>query len=172
MTASPYGARIEHGGAADVPLLRDLWVSVHAQHQASMPHLAPYVDDDRTWELRSAMYADLLERADSLLLLARDDDEVVGYGLAFVSPAQETWLADTWATGARVGEIESLAVAPTHRGSGIGTRLLEGLHAHLDALGVDDVVIGVLPGNDGARRLYERAGYTPTWLYLSRLRGR
>ena len=31
---------------------------------------------------------------------------------------------------------------------------------------------GVLPGNEGARRLYERRGFRPTWLYLSRFAGR
>ena len=35
-----------------------------------------------------------------------------------------------------------------------------------------DLVLGVLPGNDAARRLYERRGYRPTFLYLSRLAGR
>jgi ribosomal protein S18 acetylase RimI-like enzyme len=30
----------------------------------------------------------------------------------------------------------------------------------------------VLPGNAAAIRLYERRGYRPTWLYLSRFDGR
>jgi hypothetical protein len=30
----------------------------------------------------------------------------------------------------------------------------------------------VLPGNAGAIRLYERRGFRPTWLYLSRFAGR
>ena len=33
-------------------------------------------------------------------------------------------------------------------------------------------MIGVLPGNDGAVRMYERRGYRPTWMYLSRFDGR
>ena len=39
-------------------------------------------------------------------------------------------------------------------------------------LGVVDQVIGVLPGNVDAIRLYERRGFRPTWLYLSRFAGR
>ena len=39
-------------------------------------------------------------------------------------------------------------------------------------IGVKDLVLGALPGNTDAIRLYERRGYRPTWLYLSRLEGR
>lgn len=38
--------------------------------------------------------------------------------------------------------------------------------------GMDDLVLGVLPGNTAAIRLYERRGYRPTWMYLSRFAGR
>jgi ribosomal protein S18 acetylase RimI-like enzyme len=33
-------------------------------------------------------------------------------------------------------------------------------------------MLGVLPGNADAIRLYQRRGYRPTWTYLSRLEGR
>ena len=93
---------------------------------------------------------------------------VVGYGLAHVLPSDETWVADTWVTGARIGEIESLSVLPGYRGAGIGSALLEGLERALERAGIDDLVLGVLPGNTAAMRLYERRGYRPTWMYLSR----
>lgn len=87
-------------------------------------------------------------------------------------PASQTWVADTWQTGARIGEIESLAVRPSQRGQGIGTRLLTALESELRSVGVDDLILGVLPGNDAAIRLYERRGYRRTWTYLSRFAGR
>ena len=40
------------GSASDIPRLESLWVSVHHQHQASMPELAPYVSDETTWHER------------------------------------------------------------------------------------------------------------------------
>jgi ribosomal protein S18 acetylase RimI-like enzyme len=157
------------GSAADLDALEPLWVAVHHRHAGSMPELAPYVDDATTWRERRALYVELLAKPDTVLLLARVDGELVGYGLAHVMPIAETWIGDTWVTGERIGEIESLSVLPEHRGAGIGTRLLDGLEA---GLGVDDLILGVLPGNDAAIRMYERRGYRPTWLYLSRLRGR
>ena len=75
-------------------------------------------------------------------------------------------------TGSRIGEIESLSVLPHYRGGGLGSELLRLLEEHLTAQGVDDLILGVLAGNDDAIRLYERQGYRPTWLYLSRFRGR
>jgi ribosomal protein S18 acetylase RimI-like enzyme len=86
-------------------------------------------------------------------------------------PLGETWLADTWRTGDRIGEIESLAVLPSHRNQGLGQRLLDGLEQALADAGVTDLILGVLPGNTDAIRLYEQRGYRPTWLYLSRLSG-
>ena len=84
----------------------------------------------------------------------------------------DSWIPDTWETGSRIGEIESLSVLPQYRGSGLGSELLDRLEQHLHAIGVEDLILGALPGNTDAIRLYERRGYQPTWLYLSRLEGR
>jgi ribosomal protein S18 acetylase RimI-like enzyme len=168
------GANVEvrRGSAADLEALEPLWVSVHHQHVQAMPELAPYVDDSQTWAERRALYAELLAKPGTVLLLAYDRDRLIGYGLAHVMPAGDTWVADTWQTGPRIGEIESLAVLPEYRGSGTGTRLLETLETELAAAGVRDLILGVLPGNTDAIRLYQRRGYRPTWTYLSRLDGR
>ena len=163
---------VRRGGSADLPLLEPLWVAVHHRHAESMPELAPYVDDATTWAERRALYAELLAKEDTVLLLAHDGEALVGYGLAHVMDAAGSWAADTWVTGERIGEIESLAVLPEHRGHGLGTRLLEGLEAALREQGVNDLILGLLPGNTEAARLYERRGYRPTWLYLSRFEGR
>ena len=155
------------GTAQDIPRLRPLWVAVHHHHQEAMPQLAPYVDDDTTWDERSSLYRDLLAKPDTILLIAQVADRAVGYGLAHVLEARDTWLADTWATGERIGEIESLAVEPEQRGNGVGSRLLSGLVEGLHAQGVHDHILGVLPGNTEAILLYERHGYHPVWTYLT-----
>jgi len=162
---------IVRGSAADIPRLEPLWVAVHHVHQESMPELAPYVDDTTTWAYHRDLYAELLAEPDSLLLLVLIDGELAGYALGCVHDVETTWIPDTWETGRRIGEVESLSVAEGHRGAGVGTRLLDALEAHFDELGIEDVIIGALPGNP-AVRLYERRGYKPTWLYLSKFRGR
>ena len=84
-------------------------------------------------------------------------------------PLEETWVGDTWVTGPRIGEIESLAVLPQQRGQGLGSRAPRSPSSReLRAEGVTDLVLGLLPGNDAAARLYARRGYRRNWLYLSR----
>jgi ribosomal protein S18 acetylase RimI-like enzyme len=160
---------LSRGGPADIDALEPVWVAVHRRHVDAMPELAPYVDDATTWRERRRLYVELLARPGTVLVVARAEGAVVGYGLAHVLPVRETWLADTWRTGERIGEIESVGVLPGHRGRGLGTRLLDALEDELAAAGVDDLIVGALAGNSGAIRLYERRGYRPTWTYLSRL---
>jgi ribosomal protein S18 acetylase RimI-like enzyme len=164
--------QIRPAGVVELHLVEQLWVAVHHRHAESMPHLAPYVTDAQTWSVRRALYEELLAKPDTLLLMAFVDDTAVGYGLAHALATDETWIPDTWETGPRIGEIESLSVLPHMRGSGLGSELLTRLEDHLLGLGIDDVILGALPGNSDAIRLYERRGYQATWLYLSRFRGR
>jgi len=163
---------VETGGVEDLDGLEPLWVSVHHQHRRAMPELAPYVTDATTWRERRALYVELFDRYEPILLLARAADRLIGYGLAYTMPVAGTWLADTWRTGELIGEIESLAVLPRFRGRGLGSRLLQELGDRLRGQGAADVILGVLPGNADAIRMYRRHGYRPTWSYLSRLDGR
>jgi ribosomal protein S18 acetylase RimI-like enzyme len=164
--------RIVEGSAQDVPALEPLWVAVHHVHRASMPELAPYVSDAETWAELRRHYDALFEKPDTVLLLAHDGEELVGYALAHVLAVGETFIPDTWRTGERIGELESLAVRESHRGQGIGSALLDAVDEAFAAQGIRDVIVGVLPGNEGALRLYARRGFRPTWLYLSRFEGR
>ncbi len=164
--------QVRTGTVADLDRVAPLWVAVHHRHIQCMPELAPYVDDAETWRARRSLYEVLLAKPDTLMLLALVDDTAVGYGLTHVVPVAESWIEDTWTTGDRIGEIESLSVLPEYRGTGLGSELLERLETHLSEVGVADVILGALAGNDDAIRLYERRGYRPTWLYLSKFAGR
>ena len=163
---------VVRGSVEDLDALEPLWVGVHHVHATSMPELAPYVSDAETWAEHRPLDVELFEKPDTRLFLARLDEALVGYALIHVERVRETWVADTWRTGERIGELESIAVAPEHRGQGIGTALLDAVDAELEALGIADVIVGALPGNVDAIRLYERRGFRPTWLYLSRFAGR
>ena len=66
----------------------------------------------------SPIYEALLAKPDTLLLLARDGDELVGYALAHVTAVQDTWVPDTWRTGPRIGELEFVGVVEGRRRGG------------------------------------------------------
>jgi ribosomal protein S18 acetylase RimI-like enzyme len=53
------------------------------------------------------------------------------------------------------------------RGAGLGSRLLDEIDEELEP-GITEVMVGLMPGNDGAQRLYERRGFKPRWLMLAR----
>jgi ribosomal protein S18 acetylase RimI-like enzyme len=166
------GVTITRAGAEALDRLRPLWLELHHHHQAvGGPALGPYVDDDTSWTACRATYAKLLT-GDGFALLAERDGELLGYALVAVMPAAETLLDDTWRVGERVAEIETISVAPAERGAGIGTALLDRVDAELAAAGIDDVLIGAVVTNADAIRLYERRGFRPAWLYMTRLAGR
>jgi GNAT superfamily N-acetyltransferase len=159
------------GDTGDIDGLRTLWLHVHAVHQASAPQLGPWVDDATTWAKRRELYAHCLSQPDSFLLLARRDERLVGYALVTVEPDGDVLWNDSWVVGDRVAELESLAVLADEQGKGIGTYLMAAVDEELERRGIGDLAIGVVPGNP-ALRFYERRGFVPNWIILSRFASR
>ena len=168
--SSPTDLRVEPGGIGDLPRLEHLWLELHAHHQSVAPHLGPFTSDEGSWRVRRASYEEWLA-LDGFLFLAFERDVLIGYAMVAIhDPAGPEW-TDTWLVGRRIAELETLVVEATARGGGIGSALLDAVESELERRGIGDVVIGVVPGN-AAQRLYERRGYQPTWLTLSRFEAR
>ena len=110
-------------------------------------------DDDWAWRLRLA--------ADS----GRDRPLVAEVGGAAAGLAWAKFDADE----AQLVNLFQMWVAPECRGQGVAAALLDAALAWARARGAREMQLGVLRGNDGARRLYERAGFRdvgapePTW---------
>ncbi len=85
-------------------------------------------------------------------LVAELGDRVVGY-LRLVQPVLQP-------SGAHVRQIPGLGVDPEARGRGVGRLLREAAVAEAGRQGARKLTLRVLSGNTGARRLYERAGFT------------
>lgn len=163
----PLNLRIECGNESSLELLRPLWLCLHHHHQRIAPRLAPYVDDNASWQMRRSFYAHCLSYKGSFLLLAHSGNHFVGYALVLVQPTASMW-SDTWMVGAKTAELETIVVAPEWRGQGIGTVLMDRIEAELDRLEIKDVIIGVLPTNVAVLKLYRRRGFEPTWLVMTR----
>jgi ribosomal protein S18 acetylase RimI-like enzyme len=159
-------------GADALNRLGPLWLELHHHHQAvGGPALGPYVDDATSWSARRELYAGFLAGG-GFALLAERDGELVGYAMVAIFDPVERELPDTWRTGSRVAEIETLVVAPAARGAGLGSALLDRVDRELEAAGIDDVLIAAFATNVDAIRLYERRGFRPASLHLIRLGGR
>jgi ribosomal protein S18 acetylase RimI-like enzyme len=163
----PESISIERGEVEDIPGLHELWLELHHHHARVGAAVGPYVDDDSSWAVRSSSYREWLSDPRSLLLLARDGSGLIGYALVRVMEAGAD-LRDSWQVPNVVAELETLIVAERARGAGLGTRLLDEVDAELEQLGIEELMVGLIPGNDGAKRLYERRGFKPRWLGMVR----
>jgi GNAT superfamily N-acetyltransferase len=87
------------------------------------------------------------------------------------APTTNVWVADVDATvvgfiavrihdDQRIGELDMLAVDPTHQGTGIGTALTTFALDWIRACGISVAMVGTGadPGHAPARRTYEKAG--------------
>ena len=84
------------------------------------------------------------------MVLAFDGEECVGLAGAF----DDDYGADV--------QLVSMWVAPSHRGTGVATELVEAVLAWATDEGARNVALWVTHGNDRAQRFYERMGFAVT----------
>jgi len=101
-------------------------------------------------------------RGGRVFLVATLGQEVVGYALAGLEGRDWMDLRDA------CGKLYDLYVDPGARGKGIGARLVEEAVTRLTALGAPRVVLMTAWLNDGARQLFEKLGFRPTMLEMTR----
>ncbi len=99
-----------------------------------------------------------LRRGDATLLLARDEDEIVGFAL--MSFGDET------------ASLLLLAVDPAWRGHGVGRRMLGWLETSARFAGIRHISLEVRATNIGARAFYLKQGYRETEILEGYYRGR
>jgi ribosomal protein S18 acetylase RimI-like enzyme len=150
---------------AEVDRVEPLWKAMVAHHQDVVGTAWPVRGEQDAWERRRAEYVDWLSTGEGTMLAAlppgQPDGAPLGYAMLQPSPA-----GATWDLGERVGEIESLSVAPEARGQGVGTALLEAAREHFRAQGIEFWSVAVVEANEGALRMYERAGFGPYYRSL------
>ena len=149
---------IVRAGAERIPDLQPLWASLSRHHAEVAPELSilgKRRSEQDSWAVRRALYEEWLADPDAFVLIAEIDAAPVGYAVVHMRGPEETW-----ATGDRVAELETLAVLPGHRGVGIGAALVDRFHEELRRAGVQHFVVGVVASNADAIRFYERLGLT------------
>lgn len=138
---------IRPGTEADVERVAEIKVSSWADTYGSLVEptaLRPFLDRDR----QLVYMRQSLAEPDALFLVAEArSGELVGFAIAFLDREPEPWL-------------ESLHVAGEFRGHGAGTRLMRDLAARIAERGHKTLRLGVVKGNAGAEKLYERLGAT------------
>jgi ribosomal protein S18 acetylase RimI-like enzyme len=135
--------------------LRPLWEALLDRH-AEVWAVLPERPTAESWERRRRQYEGWLADEGSFALVARRDGAAVGYILVGIGEGDETY-----ATGERTAELHTLVVATGERDAGVGGRLFDAAMERLARLGVDDLFVAHMDGNEAARRFYERRGFVP-----------
>ncbi|MGA0601393.1 GNAT family N-acetyltransferase [Caulobacter sp. KR2-114] len=105
-----------------------------------------------------------LKRPQAMVLVAEAGGAVLGY--AYAGMEGHDWMALRGPAGA----IYDIIVDPEHRGQGVGRRLLDQTLAALAERGAPRVVLSTATRNEGAQRLFARAGFRPTMVEMTRER--
>ncbi len=99
---------------------------------------------------------------DVVVLVAERNGAVIGYAYGGIEGP------DYMALRGPAGVLHDLVVHPAHRGHGVGRMLLDAAAAALAARGAPRVVLSTAARNVAAQRLFERAGFRPTMLEMTR----
>jgi ribosomal protein S18 acetylase RimI-like enzyme len=141
--------KIQRAVSEDVPAIARAQVrSWQAAYERIVPadHLATL-----SVGKREALWRELLSRGAPELLVAKDNEYIVGF-IAFGR------CRDEGATASRA-EIWSIYVIPSHWSQGVGTQLWNQARERIAELGFHSVSLWVLADNTRAIQFYERMGF-------------
>lgn len=114
--------------------------------RADVPRVAALEVASFTAPWKADTFEQLLDRSGCHLLVLDDGDEgVVAYAVLWCILDQ--------------GELANLAVADTHRGRGLGRRLLDQVMDRARETGVESLYLEVRVSNEAAIELYRSAGF-------------
>jgi ribosomal protein S18 acetylase RimI-like enzyme len=92
--------------------------------------------------------AETIDDEETTVVVAEADDEMIGFAQGSLVEGADL-----------VGRIEWIHVHPDHRGSGVGSRLLDRIEAELASVGADRIEGRVLDANRAGKTFYEQRGY-------------
>jgi ribosomal protein S18 acetylase RimI-like enzyme len=116
----------------------------------------------RTEQAYGSFLGTQLDEPNIVILVAERDGKVIGYTYAGVEGR------DYMSLRGPAGVLYDIVVDPAHRGQGVGRMLLDATLKALKAGGATQVVLSTAERNPIAQRLFERAGFRPTMIEMTR----
>jgi ribosomal protein S18 acetylase RimI-like enzyme len=117
----------------------------------------PDAEDGYAWFLGTQ-----LDRSDSLVLVAEEDGDVVGYLYAGIEPRNWKELRE------EAGFVHDILVHEDSRGAGIAQLLMDGALAWFRERGMPRALLWTAARNSPAQRLFERLGFRSTMIEMTR----
>jgi ribosomal protein S18 acetylase RimI-like enzyme len=116
----------------------------------------------QTEQLYGSFLGTQLDEPNIVILVADRDGQVIGYTYSGVEGN------DYMALRGPAGVLYDIIVDPVHRKRGVGRMLLDATLESLKARGAPRVVLSTAEKNLSAQRLFERAGFRPTMIEMTR----
>jgi ribosomal protein S18 acetylase RimI-like enzyme len=142
--------RIVEAEETHIPQIVNLWVEFF-DHHYTIDRFFERSDDAE--EKFGKMIGERIDKDDSLVLVAVEDDQVVGYSLSYVTQNPPV------VKSMESGFISDLAVTTDYRRRGIGGLLLKETLAWFKSRGLKLVYLRVLAKNEGARAFWKKHGF-------------
>jgi ribosomal protein S18 acetylase RimI-like enzyme len=146
---------------ADAPALGRLGALLVRLHHEFDPQRF-FAAGPRTEQGYGAFLRSQLGESRSVVMVAEQDDEVVGYTYAGLEGVDWMLLRGP------AGMIHDIVVDPAHRGTGVGRMLLDATVRALEDLGAPRVVLSTAYHNEAAQHLFMRAGFRRTMIEMTR----
>ena len=147
--------------ASDEPALGRMGAALARQHHGFDAQRFMVSDDVeagyRWWLGKEARRPD-----EAVVLVAELDGDVVGYCYGRLEGVDWNMLLD------KHGALHDIWVEEKARGTGTGQLLAEAMVQRLTDMGAPRVVLSTAAKNESARRLFERLGWRPTMVELTR----
>lgn len=148
---------------ADLPAVAKLGARLVRMHHAWNPRrflLVEPVERGYEWFLGR-----MIDEGAAVVLVAELDGAVVGYAYGALEPRDWNALLDAH------GALHDVFVDDAARCRGAGEALVRAMVERLETLGAPRVLLSTAVQNEPAQRLFEKLGFAPTMLEMTRERG-
>lgn len=120
------------------------------------------INDERQYDLGidenfivTNMYENYIEDVNKLIIVAEENNEIVGYLYGIIKPKDDTYKYI-------IAKLDALYIAINYRNKGIATSLIEHFKKWAVAKNANKIEVNVWSNNIKAKRLYEKNNFKTT----------
>ena len=161
MTGDGSNIKIREAANSDLPSLGRLGALLVQEHHDFDPRRFLAAKNRTPQDYASFLGARLNDR-NAVVLVAETKGETIGYAYGEIEGY------DYMSLRGLAGVLNDLIVDPAHRGRGLGRLLLDEIISRLKSRGVPRIVLSTAAKNKAAQRLFERSGFRPTMIEMTR----
>ncbi len=161
MTIDDSNIKIRNAANSDLPHLGRLGALLVQEHHDfdTRRFLAA---KNRTPQDYASFLGTRLDDPNAVVLVAEIKGETIGYAYGEIEGY------DYMSLRGPAGVLNDLIVDPAYRGRGVGRLLLDEIISRLKSRDVPRVVLSTAAKNKSAQRLFERSGFRPTMIEMTR----